>query len=184
MTKVLDYLKKNQPRFLAELCEFLRFPSVSAQSKHKDDMGACADWLMQHCLQIGLEAQVCTTPGHPIVLAKTPKVATPKGGKKRPHFLVYGHYDVQPPEPLELWKTPPFEPRIEGRSLFARGSTDNKGQIFAHLKAAEAYLKTGTPLPCDLTFLIEGEEEVGGENLVAFLKKKRKELGCDAVVVS
>jgi acetylornithine deacetylase/succinyl-diaminopimelate desuccinylase-like protein len=184
MNKVLDYLKKNQPRFLAELCAFLRFPSVSAQSKHKDDMGACADWLMQHCLQIGLEAQVCTTPGHPIVLAKTPKVAAVKGGKKRPHFLVYGHYDVQPPEPLELWKTPPFEPRIEGRSLFARGSTDNKGQIFAHLKAAEAYLKTGTPLPCDLTFLIEGEEEVGGENLVAFLKKKRKELGCDAVVVS
>ncbi len=184
MTKVLDYLKKNQPRFLAELCEFLRFPSVSAQSQHKDDMGACADWLMQHCLQIGLEAQVCTTAGHPIVLAKTPKVAMPKGGKKRPHFLVYGHYDVQPPEPLELWKTPPFEPRIEGRSLFARGSTDNKGQIFAHLKAAEAYLKTNTPLPCDLTFVIEGEEEVGGKNLVEFLKKKRKELLCDAVVVS
>ena len=80
--------------------------------------------------------------------------------------MVYGHYDVQPPEPLELWKSPPFEPRIAGRSIFARGSTDNKGQNFAHLKAVEAYLKTGTPLPCDLTFVIEGEEEVGSDNLV------------------
>src|SRR5580692_10678273 len=104
MTKVLDYLKKNQTRFLAELCEFLRFPSVSAQSQHKDDMVACADWLVEHCLKLGLTAQVCSTPGHPVVLAKTPEVKT--NGKKRPHFLVYGHYDVQPPEPLELWKTP------------------------------------------------------------------------------
>lgn len=184
MQKVLDYLKQNQPRFLAELCEFLRFPSVSAQSKHKDDLQKCADWLMEHCLKIGLEAEVCQTAGHPIVLAKTPKAGAAKDGKKRQHFLVYGHYDVQPPEPLELWKTPPFEPRIAGRSLFARGSTDNKGQIFAHLKAVEAYLKTGTPLPCDLTFLIEGEEEVGGKNLVEFLKTHRKELNFDAVVVS
>jgi acetylornithine deacetylase/succinyl-diaminopimelate desuccinylase-like protein len=184
MQPVLDYLKQNQPRFLSELSEFLRFPSVSAQSQHKDDMRACADWLMQHCLQIGLTAEVCQTDGHPIVLARTPAVTTGANGKHRPHFLVYGHYDVQPPEPLDLWKSPPFEPRIEGRSLFARGSTDNKGQIFAHLKAAEAYLKTGTPLPCDLTFLIEGEEEVGGENLVEFLKARRKELHCDAVVVS
>jgi acetylornithine deacetylase/succinyl-diaminopimelate desuccinylase-like protein len=182
MQKVLDYLKQNQTRFLAELCEFLRFPSVSAQSQHKDDMVACAGWLVEHCLKIGLTAQVCTTPGHPVVLAKTPAVK--KGAKKRPHFLVYGHYDVQPPEPLELWKTPAFEPRVEGRSLYARGSTDNKGQIFAHLKAAEAYLKTGTPLPCDLTFVIEGEEEVGGKNLPDFLKSRRKELACDAVVVS
>jgi acetylornithine deacetylase/succinyl-diaminopimelate desuccinylase-like protein len=181
MQKVLDYLKKNQPRFLGELCAFLRFPSVSAQSQHKDDMRDCAEWLALHCRHIGLAAEVCPTAGHPIVLAKTPKVS---GGKKRPHYLVYGHYDVQPPEPLDLWKSPPFEPRIEGRSLFARGSTDNKGQIFAHLKAVEAYLKTGTPLPCDLTFVIEGEEEVGGKNLVEFLKKQRKQLNCDAVVVS
>jgi acetylornithine deacetylase/succinyl-diaminopimelate desuccinylase-like protein len=103
---------------------------------------------------------------------------------KRPHFMLYGHYDVQPPEPLELWKTPPFEPRIEGRTLFARGSTDNKGQNFAHLKAVEAYLKTNTPLPCDLTFVIEGEEEVGSESLSGFLKSNRKELQCDAIVIS
>jgi hypothetical protein len=184
MQKVLNYLKQNQPRFLAELCAFLRFPSVSAQTKHQEDMRACADWLAQHCQQIGLTAEVCPTAGHPIVVAKTPRVVASVVGKKRPHYLVYGHYDVQPPEPLDLWKSPPFEPRIEGRSLFARGSTDNKGQIFAHLKAVEAYLKTGTALPCDLTFVIEGEEEVGGKNLVEFLKKHRKELNCDAVVVS
>ena len=185
MQVVLDYLKQNQPRFVAELCELLRFPSVSAQPQHKKDLRACAEWLVQHCRQIGLDAQICATDGHPIVLAKTPAFATVRRGKPRkPHYLVYGHYDVQPPEPLDLWKTPPFEPRIEGRSLFARGSTDNKGQFFAHLKAVEAYLKTGTPLPCDLTFVLEGEEEVGSENLAKFLIARRKELNCDGVVVS
>src|ERR1039457_5291560 len=98
--------------------------------------------------------------------------------------MIYGHYDVQPPEPLELWESPPFEPRIVGRSIYARGSTDNKGQNFAHLKAVEAYLKTETPLPCDLTFVIEGEEEVGSANLSKFLKTHRRELKCDTVVVS
>jgi acetylornithine deacetylase/succinyl-diaminopimelate desuccinylase-like protein len=178
---VLDYLKRNQPRFVAELCDYLRFASVSAQPQHKKDLLACAEWLVSHCHRIGLEAKLCHTDGHPIVLAKTPRV---KSKTRRPHYMVYGHYDVQPPEPLDLWKTPPFEPRLAGRLLFARGSTDNKGQHFAHLKAVEAYLKTGTPLPCDLTFLIEGEEEVGSANLAKFLKTHRKELACDAVVVS
>ena len=147
MQKVLDYQKQNHARFVGELCEFLRFPSVSAQSKHKGDLQACANWVAKHCKQIGLEAQVCPTAGHPVVLAKTRRSANNGDGKRRPHFMVYGHYDVQPPEPLELWHTPPFEPRIAGRRLYARGSTDNKGQIFAHLKAVEAYLKTGTPCP-------------------------------------
>ena len=181
MQVVLDYLKQNQTRFVAELCELLRFPSVSAQPQHKKDLLACAEWLVSHCHRIGLEAKLCHTDGHPIVLAKTPRA---KGKRSRPHYMIYGHYDVQPPEPLDLWKTPPFEPRIAGREIFARGSTDNKGQHFAHLKAVEAYLKTGTPLPCDLTFLIEGEEEVGSANLAKFLKAHRKELACDAVVVS
>jgi acetylornithine deacetylase/succinyl-diaminopimelate desuccinylase-like protein len=181
MQVVLDYLKQNQTRFVAELCELLRFPSVSAQPQHKKDLLACAEWLVSHCHQIGLEAKLCHTDGHPIVLAKTPRV---KSKTRKSHYMVYGHYDVQPPEPLDLWKTPPFEPRLAGRLLFARGSTDNKGQHFAHLKAIEAYLKTGTPLPCDLTFLIEGEEEVGSANLAKFLKTHRKELACDAVVVS
>ncbi len=181
MQVVLDYLKQNQTRFVAELCELLRFPSVSAQPQHKKDLLACAEWLVSHCHRIGLEAKLCHTDGHPIVLAKTPRV---KSKTRRPHYMVYGHYDVQPPEPLDLWKTPPFEPRLAGRLLFARGSTDNKGQHFAHLKAVEAYLATGTPLPCDLTFLIDGEEEVGSANLAKFLKTHRKELACDAVVVS
>ncbi|MGH7953223.1 MAG: M20/M25/M40 family metallo-hydrolase, partial [Limisphaerales bacterium] len=154
MQIVSDYLKCNQTRFVVELCDYLRFPSISAQPQHKKDLRACAEWLVRHCRQIGLDAKICLTGGHPIVVAKTPR----KKKSRKPHFMIYGHYDVQPPEPLDLWKSPPFEPRIQGRSIFARGSTDNKGQNFAHLKAVEAYLKTETPLPCDLTFLIEGEE--------------------------
>lgn len=141
-------------------------------------MQACAAWVADHCCAIGLDARVCPTERHPIVLAHTPR------RKGRRHFMVYGHYDVQPPEPFDLWKTPPFEPTIRGRSLFGRGASDNKGQNLAHLKAVEAYLKTGTELPCDLTFVIEGEEEVGSNSLAGFLKTHRKELRCDAVVVS
>lgn len=180
MQQVLDYLAQNQKRFLAEFCEYLRFQSVSAQSEHKKDLKACADWLVSHCRQIGLDAKLRETPGNPIVVAKTPRDKK----SRRPHFMVYGHYDVQPPEPLDLWKTPPFEPRVEGRVIYARGSTDNKGQNLAHLKAVEAYLKTGTPLPCDLTFVLEGEEEVGSKSLSGFLQENRGELNCDAVVIS
>ncbi|MGZ5568048.1 MAG: M20/M25/M40 family metallo-hydrolase, partial [Limisphaerales bacterium] len=180
MISVLEYLEKNNKRLVGELCDYIRFPSVSAQPQHAKDLAACADWVVAHCKQIGLEARLCKTTGNPIVLAKTPR----KAGSKKPHYVVYGHYDVQPPEPFELWKTPPFEPRIEGDSLFARGSSDNKGQNFAHLSAVEAYLKTGTELPCDITFLIEGEEEVGSKSLAAFLKDNRKELQCEAFVIS
>ena len=180
MQPVLDYLKKNEARFISELCDYLRFPSVSAQSKHTKDLAACAGWLVKRCRDIGLETKLCPTEGNPIVVAKTPRGK----GAKRPHFLVYGHYDVQPAEPFELWKTPPFEPRIEKGRVYARGSVDNKGQHLAHLNAVEAYLKTGTELPCDLTFVIEGEEEVGSKSLGGFLKKNIKELRCDAVVIS
>ena len=182
MNAVLDYLKQNQKRSLAELCDYLRFPSVSAQPQHAPDMRACAAWLVAHCHKIGLDAEVVPTKGHPVVVARTPRPKSKQRGRK--HFVVYGHYDVQPPEPFELWKSPPFQPRIADGKLFARGSCDNKGQNFAHLKAVEAYLKTGTPLPCDLTFVIEGEEEVGSKSLPAFLKSWRKQLSCDAMVVS
>jgi acetylornithine deacetylase/succinyl-diaminopimelate desuccinylase-like protein len=182
MDAVLDYLKTNQSRFIAELCEYVRFPSVSAQPQHGPDLQACAEWLVNHCRRIGLEARLCPTPGNPIVIAKTP--AQNGSDSRRPHFLIYGHYDVQPPEPLELWKSPPFEPRIEGSAIFARGASDNKGQNLAHLKAVEAFLKTGTRLPCDITVLIEGEEEVGSKSLGAFLKEHRTELGCEAIVIS
>ncbi len=180
MESVLDYLQRNQGRFVEELCQYVRFPSVSAQPQHRKDMKACAEWLVNHCRQIGLDAKLCPTAGHPVVMAKTPR----KKSSGQRHFMVYGHYDVQPPEPFELWKTPPFEPSIRGRSLFGRGACDNKGQNLAHFKAVEAYLKTGTELPCDLTFVIEGEEEVGSKSLEGFLQTHRAELRCDAVVVS
>jgi acetylornithine deacetylase/succinyl-diaminopimelate desuccinylase-like protein len=182
MRAVIDYLKQNELRAVAELSEYLRFPSVSAQPKHKQDLHACAEWVVNHCQSIGLEARLCPTEGNPVVIAKTPRSSS--NGHPRPHYLIYGHYDVQPPEPFELWKSPPFEPRIEGHSIFARGACDNKGQNLAHLKAIEAYLKTGTELPCDITFVIEGEEEVGSHSLASFLKANHDELRCDAVVIS
>lgn len=180
MQSVLDYLKGNQKRFVDELCEYVRFPSVSAQPAHAKDLRNCAEWLVRHCQRIGLEARLCPTRGNPVVLAST------RRGKAsgRRHFLVYGHYDVQPPEPFELWKIPPFEPTRRGGSLFGRGASDNKGQNLAHLKAVEAYLKTGTELPCDLTFVLEGEEEVGSVSLADFLREHRARLRCDAVVIS
>jgi acetylornithine deacetylase/succinyl-diaminopimelate desuccinylase-like protein len=180
MQKIFDYLDANEARFVSELGEYVCFPSVSAQLQHKPDLEACARWLAERCQRIGLITEICPTPGNPILLAKTPRAA----GSKKPHFVVYGHYDVQPPEPLNLWKTPPFKPTIQGKSLFARGASDNKGQHLAHLNAIEAYLKTGHELPCDITFLIEGEEEVGCANLPPFLKARRSELRCEAVVVS
>jgi len=179
MKAVLDYLRENQPRFVNELCEFLRFPSISTQAEHRPDLQACARWLTEHCRKIGLDAEICTTAGHPVVLAHTLR---PNG--RRPRFLVYGHYDVQPPEPFELWRTPPFQPTIRGRALVARGSADDKGQLFAHLKAVEAYIKTGTELPCDLTFVFEGEEEIGSHSLPAFLREHRQKLACETVVIS
>jgi acetylornithine deacetylase/succinyl-diaminopimelate desuccinylase-like protein len=182
MQAVLDYLNRHENQSIEQLIQYVRFPSVSAQPQHQKDMVACAEWVLKHCRGIGLEVRLCRTKGHPIVLAKTPPAKS--HGSKRPRFLVYGHYDVQPPEPFDLWKTPPFEPRIVGRSMFGRGASDNKGQNLAHLKAVEAYFRTGTELPCDIVFVIEGEEEVGSTSLGTFLKENRAELACDAVVIS
>jgi acetylornithine deacetylase/succinyl-diaminopimelate desuccinylase-like protein len=182
MQAVLDYLKRNENLSIEQLTQYVRFPSVSAQPQHQKDMVACAEWVVNHCRGIGLDVRLCKTKGHPIILAKTPPSKT--RGSKRPRFLVYGHYDVQPPEPFDLWKSPPFEPRIVGRSMFGRGASDNKGQNLAHLKAVEAFFQTGTELPCDIVFVIEGEEEVGSTSLGTFLKENRTELACDAVVIS
>ncbi len=180
MQAILTYLQENQRRFVDSLVDYVRFPSVSAQPQHAQDLKKCAEWACRRCKEIGLKAELRLTPGNPVLVASTPR----SKGSKRPHFLVYGHYDVQPAEPFELWKSPPFEARLEGDVLYGRGACDNKGQHLAHLNAVEAYLKTGTSLPCDLTFIIEGEEEVGSSNLAHFLKKYRKELSCDAVVIS
>ncbi len=178
MERVLAYLKKNQPRFVEELIEYVSIPSVSAQPTHKPDMDRCARWIAARAEGAGMTARIVETKGHPVVLARTPR------RKGYPHYMVYGHYDVQPPEPFELWKSPPFEPRLKGKILFGRGASDNKGQHMAHLRALEAYHNTGTELPCDISFLIEGEEEVGSSNLATFLKKNRRELDVDAVVIS
>ncbi|MDA1276868.1 MAG: dipeptidase [Verrucomicrobia bacterium] len=187
MQKVLDYLKKNEARFVADLCEYVRFPSVSAQPQHSKDLRNCADWLVKRCRKVGLTTELCPTDGNPVIIANTPRDQTSASRSylaAKPRYLIYGHYDVQPAEPFQLWKTPPFEPRRQGRSLFARGASDNKGQHLAHLNAVEAYLKTGTDLPCDLAFLIEGEEEVGSANLTTFLSRNRERLKCDGIVIS
>ena len=178
MEHVLRYLRENRSRFVQELIEYVRIPSVSAQPHHRADMQRCAQWIAQKAASAGLTTKIFPTKGHPVVLARTPR------RKGRPHFMIYGHYDVQPAEPFELWKSPPFEPRLEGRFLYGRGASDNKGQHFAHLRALEAYLQTGVELPCDISLLIEGEEEVGSNNLADFLKKHLKELDVDAVVIS
>ncbi|MDX2080293.1 MAG: dipeptidase [Terrimicrobiaceae bacterium] len=166
----------NDPR-LDELFEFLRFPSVSAQSNHRNDVWACADWVAAKLQKIGLETKIALTPGNPVVLGRTPHDPAKRT------VLIYGHYDVQPPEPLELWTTPPFEPEIRDGRIFARGSTDNKGQIFAHILGVEESLKTG-PLPVNVIFLIEGEEEVGSDNLENFLMAQRENLACDFIAIS
>lgn len=176
---VLRYIDANETRFIEELFSYARIPSISAQSDHAGDMRECAEWLVARCKKAGLEAEIRKTDGYPVVLAKTP-VQDPK----KPTFLVYGHYDVQPPEPLGLWTSPPFEPRRVGRNVYARGISDNKGQHLAHINAVEAYLKTGNELPCNVKFLIEGEEEVGSKALYGFLPKHAKELACRALVVS
>jgi acetylornithine deacetylase/succinyl-diaminopimelate desuccinylase-like protein len=173
-----QFAKREQQRFLDDLKTFVRFPSVSAQPQHKRDLQACAQWLVRHLRDIGLTTKLYPTKGHPVIVARTPHVA----GKAT--VLVYGHYDVQPPEPLHLWKTPPFEPVVQSGKLFGRGASDNKGQIFVHVKAVESYLATGTALPVNVIFLIEGEEEVGSNNLIPFLKQHGRELRADYVVVS
>jgi acetylornithine deacetylase/succinyl-diaminopimelate desuccinylase-like protein len=181
MTKAcIQYLKDHQEDFLEQLKDYLRIPSVSAQSEHADDIQSCSDWLVAHCKSIGLKTRKIKTAGNPVVIAQTPR----KGKSKKPHFMVYGHYDVQPPDPLDLWTTSPFEPHIDGDKLIARGATDNKGQHFVHLKAVESYLKTGTELPCDLTFMIEGEEEIGSPSLTPALIKLKSDLNVQAIVVS
>ncbi len=163
---------------LQQLAEFLRFPSISTQPEHAPDLLACAEWLRALLAAIGLEAQVQTTPGSPIVVARTPCDPAKRT------VLIYGHYDVQPPDPLEGWTTPPFEPRIENGRIYARGSADNKGQILAHILGVAQTLREKGELPVNVIFLIEGEEEIGSPNLEAFLREHQAELACDLAAIS
>lgn len=158
--------------------QFLRFPTVSAQQQHDPDVAACADWLRDLLTGIGLDATIHPTPGHPIVLARSPHQPN------RPTVLIYGHYDVQPPDPLDLWHSPPFEPTLNGTVVTARGATDNKGQILAHILGVAETLHDCGQLPLNVIFLIEGEEEIGSVHLAPFLQQHATQLACDGVLIS
>ncbi len=163
---------------LEELFDFLRFPSISTDSQHREDVRACAEFLIKKLQSIGLSTELHETAKHPIVIARN------NHQEGRLNLLIYGHYDVQPVDPVELWDTPPFEPTIKDDKLYARGATDNKGQMFAHILGVEAYLKEHGELPLNLTFLFEGEEEIGSPNLAPFLESHKDELKCDIIAVS
>ena len=171
-------MSQKEAAAVEDLVQFLRFPSVSTDPTKAGDTAACADWLVTKLSGMGLQAEKHATPGHPVVVARNER----KAG--RPTVMIYGHYDVQPADPLDLWKTPPFEPHIEGDVIYARGSTDNKGQILAHIIGVQEALAADGELPVNLIFVIEGEEEIGSPNLGAFLKEHREELACDYVAVS
>lgn len=173
------YLSANAPRFEDELCELLRIPSVSADGTRKLDVRRAAEWVAQNFRGLGMQVEIAETAGHPIVFAEA------RAAADRPTVLVYGHYDVQPPDPLDLWKTPPFEPTKRDGNIVARGATDDKGQMFTHIKSAEAWLKSGNgTLPVNLKFLIEGEEEVGSAHLDEFIAANKEKLKADVVVIS
>ncbi len=167
----------SDPR-LAEYLEFLRFPSISTDPQRKSDVAACAGWLERKLTGMGLVTRVVPTAGHPIVLAKN------RHQPGRRTVMIYGHYDVQPVDPVELWTSPPFEPRIEKEIVFARGAADNKGQIFAHILGLEEALREKGELPINLVLLIEGEEEVGSAHLEEFLLAHREDLRCDVIAIS
>ncbi len=174
-----SFLTQHQSRIEEELFDFLRIPSVSAQPAHDADTRAAAEWVKRSLEQAGLNAAIHDTPGHPVVVGEWRGA-----GPDAPTVLIYGHYDVQPAEPLELWTSPPFEPEVREGRIYARGSVDDKGQLFLHIKALEAHLKTRRALPCNVVVIAEGEEEVGSENLEAFVERERTLLAADAVVIS
>ncbi|MEM9400228.1 MAG: dipeptidase [Verrucomicrobiota bacterium] len=163
---------------LNEFIEFLKYGSVSTDSSYKEEVIKCANWLVKKLADMGLKTEKHETQGSPIVLAKNEHRA------ERPTVLIYGHYDVQPVDPIELWEHPPFEPYIKDSVIYARGSTDNKGQILSHIFGIEQTLKDQGELPVNLIFLIEGEEEIGSPHLIPFLEQKKDELQCDVIVVS
>lgn len=178
MEEIKKYVETNKQRFLDELFELLRFPSVSADPKYKGDVLKTADYVAGKMKEAGADhVEVCQTAGYPIVYGE--KIIDPA----LPTVLVYGHYDVQPPDPLELWHTPPFEPTVRDGKIYARGACDDKGQFYMHVKAFELMMQTGT-LACNVKFMIEGEEEVGSANLGIFVNENKERLKADVVLIS
>ena len=175
---VKEYIASNKQRFLDELFQWLRIPSISADSRHKQDVRKAAEFLKGKFSEAGVDkVELCETKGHPIVYAE--KVVNPS----LPTVLVYGHYDVQPADPLNLWDSPPFEPVIKDEKIFARGSCDDKGQVYMHVKAFEIMAKLNL-LPCNVKFMVEGEEEVGSDNLGTFVKENKEKLKADIILIS
>jgi acetylornithine deacetylase/succinyl-diaminopimelate desuccinylase-like protein len=175
----LAYAHRNRSRYVAELKDFVGFPSISAQPKHADDVQKCAEWLANHLRRIGLKrVQSVPTRRHPLVYAEW------RHAPGRPTVLIYGHYDVQPPDPLQAWQSPPFEPIERGNDLYGRGASDDKGQLFTHVKALESYLRTSGALPVNAVCLFEGEEEIGSPNLTSFLAQHKGALAADVAVIS
>lgn len=173
------YLNQHRHRFLEELNDFLRIPSISARSEHRADMMRCAEFLAERMREAGVvEVEVVPTEGHPVVVGE--RSAAPG----RPTLLFYGHYDVQPVDPLDEWTSPPFEPQLRDGRLYARGAADDKGQVYLHLKALQAHLETSGELPVNLKLVVEGEEEVGSAHLEAFLRERADRLRCDGVLIS
>ena len=178
LERVDAYLEAHRGDFEEQLKALIRIPSVSAQPDHNADTRRAAEFVRDDLAAMGLTAELIDTRGHPIVYAEGPAVP----GK--PTVLIYGHYDVQPPEPLEPWLSPPFEPTARDGNLYARGATDDKGQMFTHLKAVEAWVEAGGGLPVNVKFLIEGEEEVGGASLETYVAENHAKLRCDYAVIS
>jgi len=179
MQDVISYINSNKEKYVDELKELLRIPSISTLAENKTDMMSAANFVLNKLTDAGMEnARIIETKGHPLVYADW------LHAPGKPTVLVYGHYDVQPVDPIELWDSPPFEPTIKGDNIYARGATDDKGQMYMHIKTAEAFFKTEGKLPLNLKFIIEGEEEIGSDNLEDFVNKNQDMLKCDAVMIS
>ena len=177
---VLERVEKHKESYLEQLKEYLRIPSVSTDPAHKQDVLRCAEFVRERMAEAGLEAEMIETEGNPLVYGEWMEA-----GDDKPTILVYGHYDVQPADPLEEWNSPPFEPTVDGDLLIARGATDDKGQSYTHIKAVEAILQERGSLPINVKFIMEGEEEIGGEAIEKFVRQDNGDrLGADAVVVS
>jgi acetylornithine deacetylase/succinyl-diaminopimelate desuccinylase-like protein len=177
--RALEYARVHRDEFLEELKEFIRIPTVSAQPKHDADLRSCARWLAQRLNQVGLDhVRIVPTGRHPLVYGEWLRAAG------QPTLLIYGHYDVQPPDPLEEWRSPPFTPTVRGQNLYGRGACDDKGQLLTHLKALESYLATTGKLPINVKCLFEGEEEIGSPHLFPFVARMKKLLAADAAVMS
>ncbi|MCP4145563.1 MAG: dipeptidase [bacterium] len=176
--KILNYLEENKDQHVKELCEYLSIPSISSIPAHDNDIMEAARFTHKAFEAIGLTSEIIETDGHPLVYAQSEQLPD------RKTLLFYGHYDVQPVDPIELWESPPFEPRIENEIIYARGGSDDKGQLYTHIKALEAYVKLGVDVPVNVKFIIEGEEEAGGEEIYKFTESNPEKLACDAVIVS